>query len=229
MEYYKIIHDEQALREFINWLPDLEINEIYYLSLFARKKYCPDIIRTNDKLQLKRFTATKENMFNKISQLEIPVGRYLTRKVVVPQESLVLYIHTNPRNMKKATEGMGKTCWDLMKNQNYNLHQEAMSCIQKSKSRTKYIVIDIDTKDVNFENLKTILPTGCYYTIETRGGYHLLIDPVMVNKYNYGLVPKNWYSVVTFMYKDVIDQKGDVMSPVPGTIQGGFIPNLKYY
>jgi len=41
MDCYKIIYDEETLINFINWLPDLKDNEIFYLSLFCRKKYAP--------------------------------------------------------------------------------------------------------------------------------------------------------------------------------------------
>ena len=53
--------------------------------------------------------------------------------------------------MKKATEMMGKKCWDLINAKNYNLHAEAMSCIHKAKSRSCYIDFDIDDKSINIE------------------------------------------------------------------------------
>ena len=70
MACYKIINDEEALINFINWLPDLRDNETFYLSLFARKKYAPEagFVKANDKTQLKRFTAIKLNMLDKIKQ-----------------------------------------------------------------------------------------------------------------------------------------------------------------
>jgi hypothetical protein len=43
MENYKIILNEQKLKEFIYWLPELQNNEQYYVSLFARKKYCSSL------------------------------------------------------------------------------------------------------------------------------------------------------------------------------------------
>ena len=40
---YKIVENEKQLKEFIDWLPELEENEKYFVSLFARKKYCEDV------------------------------------------------------------------------------------------------------------------------------------------------------------------------------------------
>lgn len=218
---YKIMQDEDKLKSFINWLPDLKENETFYLSLFARKKYYKDLIKSNDKTQLKRFTANKENMFDKIKQLEISIGSYKLNNIDAPQESLVLYINPNPRCMKKATFLMGKKCWELIQNQNYNLHAEALSCIQQSKSYSNTITFDIDSKEVDLELINNIINIESYNIMETRGGYHLLINPKLVVSNI-----KNWYQEIKKLYPS-IDVTGDMMSPVPGTIQGGFIPYFK--
>ena len=141
---YQIIADEEQVRAFIDWLPTLQENEKYYISLFARKKYTDDPRIKSDKAQLKRFTSSKEKLIEKIRQLEIPLGYWKLNGVEAPQNSLALYIFVNPRNMKQATEMLGKKCWDLMKGTNFNIHAEALSCIQKSKSRTCYVDFDID-------------------------------------------------------------------------------------
>lgn len=224
---YKIIANEDRLIEFIDWLPELQQNEKYYLSLFARKKYCQDMIKSNDKTQLKRFTAIKSNMLDKIKQLEIQEGRWKLKEVSAPQESLVLYITVNPRCMKRATEMMGKKCWDLMNSENYNLHAEALSCIQKSKSRTCFLDFDIDDKTINLDGfwLDENIGAESYHIMETRGGYHLLVYPekAQIHSVKHHKT-KSWYQKIQQKYP--VDQTGDQLLPVVGTFQGGFEPRF---
>lgn len=235
---YKIIHDEQALLDFIDWLPDLKENEVFYLMLMSRKKYCPELIKSNDKSQLKRFTSTKERLVDKIRQLEIPLGRYKIGGIDAPQESLVLYINPNPRCMKKATKLMGKRCWELNDSNGYNLHQEAMSCIQQSKSYSYVIDFDIDTKDVDLTELwKNIFPDKTwksipiYDVLETRGGYHLLVKPdvatMSIRSHNSNHLHQwslDWYKRISKLYP--VDQSNDQLLPVVGACQGNWIPKF---
>lgn len=218
---YKIITDLTKLKEFIEWLPELKDNEKYYCCLFARKKYCKDVVKIrSDKGQLKRFLATKENLLVKIKQLEIQDSDYVLKDTPVPQEALALYISPNPRCLKKAAFQMLKKTADLIYNDNnYNIHAEAMSCIQRSKSKTYHVDFDIDTKDVDLSLMDSILPKKAYKILETRGGYHILVDISKVTEHKY------WHSGITNIFP--VDQTGDNMIPVPGTHQGGFTPYFK--
>jgi hypothetical protein len=109
MENYQIIVDEDKLKEFIEWLPELERHETYYCTLFARSKYS-NLVKSSDKQQLKSFTSSKLRLLNKIKQLETKVGtytnrdRYTLKDVSIPQEALSFYISINPRDMIKATK-----------------------------------------------------------------------------------------------------------------------------
>lgn len=54
--------------------------------------------------------------------------------------------------------------------------------------------------------------------IETRGGYHVLINPVLVRDEFKNTFYQN--------LSKLSDQSGDQMIPVPGTYQGGFTPKI---
>lgn len=223
---YKIITDEAVLRAFIDWLPVLEDSEVYYVSLLARSKYSAAI--TSDKQQLKRFTSRKEDLFNKIWQLECPVGAYTHKGKPVPQEALAIYISPNPRSMYDALFGsltaLAKTI--QQQNKSANPHQEVMNEIQKSKSRSCFVDFDFDYKDENFgEELKTKIFERIGHSakvsfVETRGGFHVLIDPTSVE----APFRKRWYQSI--MELPYVDQSGDQLIPVPGCVQGGFMPVL---
>jgi hypothetical protein len=223
---YQIIRDEAVLRSFIDWLPVLEESEVYYVSLLARSKYSALI--KSDKQQLKRFTSRKEDLYNKIWQLECPVGAYSQKGEPIPQESLAIYITTNPRSMYDALFGsltaLAKTIQHQHKNA--NPHQEVMNEIQKSKSRSCYVDFDFDYKAENFaEELKANIyehvgQTAKVQFVETRGGYHVLIDPTTVED----PFKKSWYQRI--MELAHVDQSGDQLIPIPGCTQGGFMPIL---
>jgi len=225
---YKIIADQEKLLHFISWLPDLEEHEKYYVALFARKKYAEEGITSSDKTQLKRFTSDKKRLFDKIKQLEVPLGAWKLKSGAAPEKSLALYISLNPRCMKKATELMGKKCWDLMHSKNYNVHAEALSCIHKSKSRTCYVDFDIDDKDIDPDEawLNTEIGIDNYTILDTRGGYHILVEPEKASYFRQeNFNDKNWFQMMQKKYP--VDQSGDLLIPVAGTFQGGFIPTFK--
>ena len=241
---YQIIKDEVALQEFVEWLPVLEKNQTYYVTLFARKKYS-NVVLSSEKCQLKRFTATKENLIDKLRQLEVKEGSYYqyskNGKVSIPQEALVVYIHLNPRDNVKATYGAMKKIIQLIENksENYSLHQEILSEIQKAKAKHTFnnlVTFDIDTKNVDLSYVFEVVPKEAVTIIETRGGYHVVVDAKhnlfsakqsfdnlqIENKFKQ--YPNNWYNLLSKHYNC---ETGDIMCPIVGTHQGGFVP--KFY
>jgi len=230
MSTYKIIHDEKALKEFIEWLPQLQKDEVYYCSLIARSKYCKEISHIrSDKSQLHRFTATKDYLFNKIQRLECALNSYTHKGKVVPQEALAVYINVNPRNLVTAAESSLIRLANLISKPytGYNPQAEVMSIIQKSRSRRIYLDLDfdLDTQEEIDDNIQKIkeaidldsLDENPLTILRTRGGFHALL--------NLGLMPKKnqtWYKNVTALKG--IDIKGDNLIPVPGCTQGNFTP-----
>lgn len=227
-EIYNIIKDEQALKDFVDWLPELQPDEKYYICLFARNKYCKELthIKT-DKAQLKRIVTNKERMINKIRQLEVVYGHYTQKQMIVPQQALALYITVNPRNMLKATVNTMVKLAQSIRDQNteMNPHQSALSEIQKAKSRTCYVDFDVDFKELSPRAFKNTILNICgldtnFEILETRGGYHVLIDPSTIDPSK----KNSWYNNLNQTLR--LDQIGDLMIPVPGCAQGGFIPKF---
>lgn len=222
---YKIIQDEQAFKNFIEWLPELAKNETYYCCLFARNKYCveeKDKI-SSDKSQLKRFTTSKQFLFDKVKQLEVEVGCYKSKGNAVPQEALALYITPNPRDLIKATKNSLINFAHLITKDEYtgyNPHQEIMSEIQKSTSNKKYFDLDFDNVsiDVVKEKINGNINEDCLTYVKTKNGFHLLVEVTKIqNEFK-----KNWYNILTSI--EGCDIRGDNLLPVIGCTQGNFTP-----
>jgi hypothetical protein len=233
---YKIINDIDILDDFVyNVLPRLQDNECFYVCLFARSKYAKNEDGSNkfphiktDKAQLKRFIINKpEDLYRKLKQCECEVGSYKTKdNEDIPQESLAPYITVNPRNHKKALFDLSKALIKILECEgtNFNVHQEALSAIQRAKSRTVFATFDLDSKEPeHLEKVLSYVNRDAVLVLETRGGYHLLIDPVRVSS----LYKKTFYNNITKLPFIDNDAGSDLMIPIPGCHQGGFTPNFK--
>ena len=222
---YKIIQDEEKFKEFIDWLPELKNGETYYIALFARSKYCLEKGEMKaDKQQLKRTVATKEWIYRKVKQMEVEIGAYTQGNSPIKQETLALYINPNPRSHEKAAKEMLKKLANLITEpyNGYNINAESLSELQKAKSRGIFFDIDFDyvtIEDVR-EKISEYLNEECIIFLQTRGGFHLLVE---VDKIKSEL-KKSWYKNITSI--EGVDIQGDNMIPVPGCCQGGFIPKF---
>jgi hypothetical protein len=225
---YEIIKNEEILKDFINFLPELKPHETYYCSLFARKKYCVDTPRwKSDKESLKRFTSDKQFLFRKIKQLECEIGSYTNDDLVLGNDVLALYITINPRDMQiAASKGLIELANAVVKPYNgYNPHAMILNAIQQSRSKSPYFDIDYDgvTTEEVIPELMGKINCDALTFLHTRGGFHLLIKTDAVDvKYK-----KSWYKSLTSIKG--VDVRGDGLIPVPGTNQGGFMPYLSTY
>jgi len=221
MSHYQIITNLSRLEAFIDWLPDLEPHEKFYCSLFARKKYAPDGVKSSDKANLKRFLADKKQLVRKIRQLEVPLGAYELKDGPAPQVSLAFYINPNPRDMHKVMyDGIIRFTEILQRGHRHlNPHAEIMSCLQRSVSRKVYLDFDIDDKNFDLSQLEGIINQDALSILETRGGYHVLVQLSKVEEQ----YKKTFFNAI----RDLgVDQVGDQLLPVPGCVQGGFTPKF---
>lgn len=219
---YQIIKDEEKLKEFINWLPQLKNDEIYYISLLARNKYNKNLPK--DKIQLKRVTSNKEMMFDKIRQMECQLGTYRYKGLPIPENTICLYITPNPRSQTKAAKKLVKNLLDLVLNEynGYNIQTEALTAIQVSSSRTVYMDFDFD--HVQIEDIKPLLKgkinEDALTFVKTYGGFHLLVEVEKIAKEYF----KTYYNFISKLPH--CDVRGDNLLPVPGCTQGEKTPEL---
>ena len=225
MDHYKIVQDPEALGAFVDWLPELEPGEAFILSLMARKKYSlPGQGITNDRNQLARVSCKKQNLIEHIRRMEVPLDVYTARGVCIPQQALALYITPNPRSQAKAARALLETLLGavLDSTNTYNVPALALSALQTNVSRRLLLDIDIDGMGVAqvLPLLEGLINPEAVDILETRGGVHLLVHPAKVDP---AFVSTWWKSLTTL---PGVDGHGDQLLPVPGCIQGGFVPKL---
>lgn len=221
MDHYKIIHDEEMLKTFIAWLPELEATERYYMTLMARRKYCPELKMSD--IVLKRVVCKKDDIFNKIRQLEVPRGAYTTKLGhIIPQEALALYINVNPRSMVVAAKNTAKVLVEMICDDKHvllNPKSIALTEIHKARGTKHFVDIDIDVPELTIEatmqRTLEVLNNEAVSVVKTRGGIHIIVETAKSNK-------KDWYRGLRDRF--IFDVTGDNMVPVPGAYQGGFIP-----
>ena len=232
---YKIIKEEEKLKEFIDWLPELKDGEKFYVDLFARKKYDNSGILKADKNQLKRFVSDKSRLLSKIKQLEVEFGTYQFNGNPITEDTLALYINPNPRSTHKASlEVMSEICKRLKKGEIiYNPHSISLNALQTTASRKIYFDIDIDFKEGrscsleylhNFMKDKVNPEAIINNIIQTRGGFHILVELDKINtEYK-----KYWYKNFSEAKDETFNimMNSDNLVPIPGCTQGNFVPKI---
>lgn len=233
---YSIIKDQKEFERFIKWLPELQDGQKFYVSLFARRKYGATEGLKSDKGQLKRFSASKEQLINKIKKLEVELGSYECDGVKINQQSLALYITPNPRDMHKA--GL-KTIRELTNflvdgRTIYNPQSVALNMIQVTGVK-KFFDIDLDfkeEKEVSLKDLYTLIKDTDIINfsaiqnriIKTRGGFHILVELEQISE----LYKKKWFTNFSQLKDErfTIMMNSDGLIPVPGCVQSDYIPRL---
>ena len=221
-DFYKIIADENILNEFVDWLSDTNDSNQYYITLFARKKYDrenPALL--GDKLMLKRITSQKKDIIQKLKQMECRIGAYTgNMNLPVPNHALAVYISISPRDLRKAAfKSIKSFAEKLEKNESFNPRSEVLNNIQTSRGENKLTLFDVDDKsEETLEKIFEIFRDKNVSIIETRGGYHVIVDPSKSNN----TWDKLWYRKIS----ELSDVTGDSITPICGCYQGGFIPKL---
>jgi hypothetical protein len=229
-EIYQIIRDREQLEAFVRFLPDLQADEVYYVSLLARNKWVKTTgITISSQVQLKRFQATKKTLVNKLEQMEVAYGVYMDKGKPIPEEALGVYITPNPRSLTQSNfTVMKELLTGVQTGQVLNPYQVALSALQTNCSKKVFFDLDIDIEqDKISENRIKELRQAIEFPatwIRTRGGFHCLIH---LNEIPKALVSK-WYQQVLSLKTDGIDitMNGDNVIPLAGCTQGGFVPHF---
>lgn len=226
---YQIIADEQELTRFIALLPDTTPDECYYVSLMARNKWIKgtEIPPIAAQVQIKRFSTSKGLLVEKLRHLECAKGTYLNKGIAIPQEALGVYITVNPRSYRRAGLRLLKDIAEhLEEERDFNPHQLALSALQATPSRKHWFDIDMDLVEgedrATIQAFITSILGDVVTYIHTRGGMHCLVELKKITPER----AKNWYIQISEQqqFKSGFDMIGDNLTPLPGCVQGGFVP-----
>jgi len=236
-------YDWKILGDFVSLLPELKNDEVWFVSLSARKKYL-------DSEQAKEINLNHAEMFNRkiIRSLEkfpqilerLSADGYYTKDGhPYPENSLVVYFNVNPTGMIRAYEKFSGKVTQLLADlalkegpiaehtitQIRKLDVLFMNEIQKQRATKHFIDIDVDTKDeVVYDKLTNGLrDRGAeYITVVTHGGYHVLVWRKTL-KFNYNELVKE----CDLMTDEEVIVNPNEMIPLPGTMQGGHLVSFE--
>jgi len=218
-----LLKDEVMFKEFIkNIVPELERDEVIIGILAARKKYVPELSRSDeilDKIIVKR----EEDVFRKFRKfMRVEKGDYIDFNTgqEIPLNAMVCYIDLNPKSSIKALNTFFKEMDDwkyqAIVDHQFDLSQfrkldtKVFSALARRVSRRLYFLVDVDDTELN--RYPSILPDPLWIS-RTRGGYHLIYS-------NSKEIRSEVYNTVSQYNLNVEIQK-EVQTPVPGSLQGG--------
>lgn len=224
-ENYEVIANEKILEDFVDWLPAVANHESYYVCLMARSKYMTEKVKgwstKSDQMHCARFLVKPEDLIRRLRGLECPVGAYTRRGKDVPQEALAAYITPNPRSNKGAVTELVATLVNQISNHQYtDPVSAALTAAHRSRSRKIFTHMECDGDIFEPKDIFKYINTDAVDVLTTRGGYHVLVRHELVtDEYK-----RSWYQSLAQM--GGADASGDMMMPIPGTYQGGYIPGF---
>lgn len=244
---HSLIQDQEQFNLFVDILPDLIRDEVYFLSLSARNKYLTDAEREEfdlgrTEMFSRQIAFDKEGIKLAMDRMRADLDVRRTRNgSLIPEKCLVVYMNIHPSSTVKAYRAFsgqmdrhyeeafmgtlnGSTASDMwipFRRMSTNL----MNHIQKSASRKTMVDIDIDGEDSLESNslLGGVLNflsehSVPYTTIQTQGGYHVLVRTEYLSKE----VPL--YKIISGLDKGTSGEvkfNSNAMVPIPGTLQAG--------
>lgn len=239
-----MIEDREQFDRFVEILPDLGSDEVYFISLSARKKYLDEEERVRydlgrTEMFARQVARSKEQLYHVARKLRGILDNRTTRTgYPMPKHAVVVYANINPTSTVKATNKFVK---DINKAREQVMNatlkgnvpdfgafryadRTFMNCLQKSTGNRHFLDIDVDTKDQSIlDELLESIQSLEYYVVDTKGGYHVLVVRESLNNSGVRL-----HEVV-----QRLDGKVDTevcfssqMVPTPGTFQAGYLVKL---
>lgn len=201
--------------------------------LASRSKYDPEVVKESFAFMRSEYSSPEELLRNALRTC-VPVGAY---EGIKNDKSLVVYAMVNPVDPAAAyrafTRSVDDQRWGLTAGPLNMSLSKYKSCLHASRGPKNIVDVDVDTKDpfvmAELEPLIAELGDRVLARIETRGGYHILVNVVDAPKdllrpftgprWSITGEDRNGKPIKKLLVE--IHSAGAV--PVPGTMQGGFL------
>jgi len=245
MPNYQFIHDVEQINAFeAKYLNRQIANYGYMLLLFIRPKYntsSNDIVIKHKHVCNNRTIINKKSLVKYIQSHNLPYG-YYTDSVgnSLSKEVLVLYININPLDRNAAfvkTQSKFITSFiDSSVKPIIDFEDVYKSELNRSIIPTtdRYIDLDVDTKEpMRVNPLVQRFKHAISDIIETKHGYHIIIDRMLWTKQdgmdlykNFIACPENKYTKTHPDKSSNVDEYITINKsnnvPIPGTFHGDF-------
>lgn len=236
-----LIQDRNHYEKFIEKLPELERDEVYFLSLSARNKYLDEKERSmfglsKTEMFARQIAFDKNGIEYALKKMEATLSYKRTRtEKTFPEKALVCYININPSSTIKAYRHF-KIEMDRHLEEAFfatinkkegsfspfrRIERNLLNEVQKATARRCFVDIDIDSGEDDrplFEFLCFCREKGIRaFPIKTRSGFHTLMKKETIGKTN---IYEKVKELDLKCEGEVIINK-NAMVPIPGTLQGG--------
>lgn len=246
MTINKLIYNENEINKFIDILPNLEKDEVYYICLFVRNKHLtPEEnlffgISRSSNLMARVIAREKNDIIRKIKNWECNSEAFISKRsnTNIPNKCLVPYITFNPVSTIKAYKDFNFEFIDYItqlsttndKPQIYKSLKKIdvliMDKLQHAFSKKHFIDIDFDIPTYNWQPFFDFLgelkiKEVSYHVVKTKGGYHLLLETKTLN-WNYNKNLENLRNIAKNEFKKFeIETNKNQAIPISGCYQYG--------
>ena len=241
-----LIYSEKELQDFINILPQLEKDELWFVSLSCRNKYLSDEERQIMGLSRTEMFArefiykTHIDNFNYIlSKLGTElIWRRTKTNLQFPRHAMIVYFNLNPSSgvdayfnfQKEMSKEVAELVNGIEKQHNvenlYNRFKNCMSVLksnfQTSMSRKIFLDADFDTKNSYYvENYVNYCDSNDikYFVVDTKNGFHVCMLKETVKSNIHQKLSELNEKLKFHEQKGEIILNSNLMIPMPGTLQ----------
>jgi len=224
---YKFVGNEEDVNTFF----DMHIKNSFggFLILpLARRKYYLSLSDSQINISTK-IVYKESDLLNELQRYEVAIGLYKDKNGAIPNEAFGMYLSANPMDELEGFFSFQKDMLERIRqhiNGNETNLNRIMSIFKSHLHKTvlqRYLKLDIDTKEPkNIEILTDFFKQNGinpYLIIETRGGYHILLDNVCGS--HHSILYKFAKEHPLFI---TIEKNGMIV--IPGTYQGGFLTRI---